>query len=249
LYATNAALKANGAAPGTQRVHLASGRRPQFLGGGLDRPAPPVPIGDDLGAGALGRHVRQQVEFGLPVARRSVREHRHPPQDQDLARAVGGPDRLLEDLAGVDPAAGPPLPDEPPAGRRGAWSDHGGSAPLNDPEEEVRRAEVAVGDPEVLRRDQLQDPAQRRALLRMAVFAQDHVGGQHQPGVEHDRRMTGPGRGADRPQLLEPVPGAGEVVPVEAAAEWTRAADTAVSVPSSLSYTAPMVAPTVSARA
>jgi hypothetical protein len=34
-------------------------------------------------------------------------------------------------------------------------SDHEGTAATVDPEEEVRRAEVAVGDPEVLRRDVL----------------------------------------------------------------------------------------------
>ena len=84
-----------------------------------------------------------------------------------------------------------------------------------DPEEEVGRAKVAVGDPEILRRDDLQDLVQQRPFLGMTVFAQDHVGGQHQPGVEDDQRMAGQGPGADRPQLLEPVLGPGEMVAVE----------------------------------
>ena len=49
----------------------------------------------------------------------------------------------------------------------------------------------------------------------MTVFAQDHIGGQHQPGVEHDQRMAGQGRGADGPQFLDPMLGPGEVVAVE----------------------------------
>ncbi len=94
-------------------------------------------------------------------------------------------------------------------------TDHEGSVPPRDPEEEVGGAEVAVGDPEVVRRDDRQDPVQQRPLLGMTVFAQDHVGGQHQPGVEHDQRMAGQGPGADGPQLLEPVLAPGEMVAVE----------------------------------
>ena len=129
--------------------------------------------------------------------------------------SLRGSNRVLEDLAGVDPAAGPPLPDELPMERRGMLSDHEESAPLRDPEEEVGRAEVAVGDPEILRRDDLQDLVQQRPFLGMTVFTQDHVGGQHQPGVEDDQRMAGQGPGADRPQLLEPVLRPGEMVAVE----------------------------------
>jgi hypothetical protein len=49
----------------------------------------------------------------------------------------------------------------------------------------------------------------------MTVFTQDHVGSQHPLGVEHDQRMTGQGPGADGPQLLDSVLGAGEMVAVE----------------------------------
>ena len=64
----------------TQRVDLAVERRLQLLERRLDRPAAPVQIGEDLGAGVLGRHVGQQVEFGVPVPRRLAQEHRDPPQ-------------------------------------------------------------------------------------------------------------------------------------------------------------------------
>jgi hypothetical protein len=115
----------------------------------------------------------------------------------------------------IRPHARPPLPDELPVECRGVLTDHEGSVPPRDPEEEVRRAGVAVGDPEVVRRDDRRDPVQQRPLLGMTVLAQDHVGGQHQPGVEHDQRMAGRGPGADRPQLLEPVLAPGEMVAVE----------------------------------
>ncbi len=199
----------------TQGVDLAVERRLQLLERGLDRPAATVQIGDDLGAGVLGRHVGHQVELRVPVPRRLVQDHRDPPQEEDLTRVVGGPDRLLIDLAGLDPAARPPLADALPVECRGVLSDHEETAAPRDPEEEIGRAEVAVGDEEVLGRDDRQDPVQQRSLLGMTVFAQDDVGGQHQPGVEDDQRLAGQGPGADRPQLLEPVLGAGEMVAVE----------------------------------
>ena len=140
---------------------------------------------------------------------------RDPTQDEDLARVVGGPDRLLEDLAGVDPAARPPLPHELPVQRRGVLADDEERLATGDPEEEVRRAEVAILDPEIAGADDFQDLVQQRTLLGMAVFAEDHVGGQHQPRVEHDQGLPRQGPGADRPQFLEPVLGPGQVVAVE----------------------------------
>ena len=127
------------------------------------------------------------------------------------------PPPATPDPAGFGPPARPPLPDELPVERRGVLSDHEEPVSPRDPEEEIRRAEVAVGDPEVLRRDQRQDLVQQRSLLGMTVFTQHHVGGQHPSGVEDDQRMAGQGSGADRPQLLEPVFGPGEMVAVEEA--------------------------------
>jgi hypothetical protein len=49
----------------------------------------------------------------------------------------------------------------------------------------------------------------------MTVFTGDDIGGQHQPGVEHDQCMAGQGGGAHGPQLLDPMLGAGEVIAVE----------------------------------
>ncbi len=94
-------------------------------------------------------------------------------------------------------------------------SNQEGPIAASDPEEEIGRAEVAVGDPKILRLRPSPRSDPTATFLGMTVFAQDHIGGQHQPGVEHDQRMTGQGRGADGPQFLDPMLGPGEVVAVE----------------------------------
>ena len=86
---------------------------------------------------------------------------------------------------------------------------------MDDPEEEVGRAEVAVRDPQVPRRDGLKDLIQQRPLLGMAALAEDGVDGQHPFGVEDDEGMAGQGPGPHRPQLLDAVLGPGQVVAVE----------------------------------
>ncbi len=103
--------------------------------GDLDQPPLAVQLGDHTGAGVLGRHVGQEVDLHVPVPRRLVQDHRDPPQDEDLARVVGRPDRLLEDLAGLDPAARPPLPGELPVQRRGVLPDDEAGLATGDPEE------------------------------------------------------------------------------------------------------------------
>ena len=94
-------------------------------------------------------------------------------------------------------------------------ADHEGTATPGDPEEEVGRAEVAVGDPDLAGPDRLQDLIQQRPLLGVAVLAEEHVGGQHRLRVEHDQGVAGQGPGPDGPQLLDPVLGPGQVVAVE----------------------------------
>ena len=155
------------------------------------------------------------MDLGVPVAGRCVQDHGDPAQEQDLARVVADPDLLLEHLAGRTPAARPPLPRELPVQRRGMLADDEGRIAPRDPEEEIRRAEVPVLDPEVPRSDDLQDLTQQRALLRVAVLAEDDVDGQHSLRVEHDQRLAGQGAGADDPQLLDSVLGAREMVAVE----------------------------------
>ena len=55
-----------------------------------------------------------------------------------------------------------------------------------NPEEEIRRAEVPVLDPEIPRSHDFQDLIQQRTLLRVAVLAEDDVGGQHSLRVEYE---------------------------------------------------------------
>lgn len=94
-------------------------------------------------------------------------------------------------------------------------ADHERTAPAGDAEQEVGRAEVAVGNPQVARPDHGPDLVGQRPLLGMAVLAEYHGADQHPLGVEHDQGVTGQGPGAGEPQRLDPVLAAGQVVAVE----------------------------------
>src|SRR5512135_794132 len=74
---------------------------------------------------------RNQSTYSWPAP------HRHPPQEQDLARGVGGTQRLLEDRTGLDPSPGFPLADERVIQRRGVLADDKEATATGDSEEEV----------------------------------------------------------------------------------------------------------------
>ena len=53
----------------------------------------------------LGREVRHEMKFPVAVAGRRIQDHRNAAHEEDFAGVgIGQPHRLLEDLAGVDPA-------------------------------------------------------------------------------------------------------------------------------------------------
>jgi hypothetical protein len=155
------------------------------------------------------------MDLPVTIPRRLVQDHRHAPQEENLARLVGRPQPLLEDRPGLDPPARLPLAHQGVMQRRGVLADDEGAVATGDPEDEVGGAEVAVRDPQILRRDGLEDLIQQRPLLGMAVLAEDGVDGQHPLGVEDDQGVTGQGRRPHRPQLLDAVLGPGQVVAIE----------------------------------
>src|SRR4051812_25803969 len=138
-----------------------------------------------------------------------------PPARLPPAVPAAGGHPLLEARPGPGPAAGPPLAH--PLDEEGGpvLPDHEAAVPLDDAEEEVGRAEVAVGDPDVSGPDRFQDLTQQRPLLGMAVLAAEHVGDEHRLRVEHDQGLARQGTGPDGAKLLEPVLGPGQVVTVE----------------------------------
>ena len=105
------------------------------------------------------------MDLRVPVACRFVQDDHDLLQEQDLSRIVGRPDRLLADLAGLDPAAVPPLADELPVQVPGMLADNEECFAASDPIEQLRGAEVAVGDPQIAWPDQCEDLISERTLL------------------------------------------------------------------------------------
>src|SRR3954454_4051322 len=107
------------------------------------------------------------MDLGVTVPSRAVQDHGDPAQEQDLTSLMNDPDRLLEDLAGLDPSPRPSFADELPGQVAGMLADHEEGRTPGDPEDEAGRAEVAILDPEVVGPDQRQERLQERSLLSM----------------------------------------------------------------------------------
>ena len=84
-----------------------------------------------------------------------------------------------------------------------------------DAEDEPRRAEVAVGDPQVAGLDPRQHRIDQGPLLGVGVLARDHIDDQHGGRVEDHQRLARQGGGAGRAGRREAVFGPGQVVAVE----------------------------------
>jgi hypothetical protein len=199
----------------TQRLDLALERLLHLLEGGFNRPATTINIGNLLCIGRPERYVRQQMNLGVAVPGRLVQDYRDASPEEHLARGIGGPKALLEDRPRGASALGLALAHERVEQGRTVLTDHERTLPRGDPEQEAGGAEVAVGDPKILRRDRVHDLIQQRPFLSMAVFAEYDIGGQHPLRFEDDQGVTGQGPGPHRPQFLDPVLGLGQVVAVE----------------------------------
>jgi hypothetical protein len=98
---------------------------------------------------------------------------------------------------------------------RAVLADDESGLPLGQAEQEGGGAEVAVGDPQVLGGDALEQARQQGALLGVGVLAAEDVGGQLQLGLEDDQRLPRQGAGRRAAQLLEAALAGGQVVAVE----------------------------------
>ena len=56
--------------------------------------------------------------------------------------------------------------------------------------QEVDRAKVAIGDPQIVLFDQGQDLAQQRTFLRVPIFTQDDLSGQHLLLVQYHQNVA-----------------------------------------------------------
>jgi hypothetical protein len=63
-------------------------------------------------------------------------------------------------------------------------------ASRRDSEEQGRRAEVSVGDPDIVRFDKGENLRRERSFLCVSVFTRDHVGREHQRRIQHDQRVS-----------------------------------------------------------
>src|SRR5215217_7728099 len=109
------------------------------------------------------------MNLGVALSVKLIKDHRDSSQQEDFALGVRGPELLLEDRASLKASPTFPLTHQRVMQSRAVLADHERATTLRDPEEEAGRAEVAVGDPEVLGRHLLQDLIQQRPLLGMAV--------------------------------------------------------------------------------
>jgi len=89
------------------------------------------------------------------------------------------------------------------------------TAPRRDAEEDGRRAEVAVGDPQVAGSDHGQELVGHRPLLGVTVLAQDDIEDQPRLGLEDDQSLPRQGPGTGGPQRLEPMLGPGQVTAID----------------------------------
>src|SRR5512142_294992 len=89
------------------------------------------------------------------------------------------------------------------------------SAPRPDPEDEPRRAEIAVRDPQVAGINPRQDLVDQGPLLSIGVLAGDGIDDQHARQVEDHQGLARQDRGTGRTRRPDAVFGPGQVVPVE----------------------------------
>ena len=199
-----------------QRVDLADQGFGQCLEHVLEPPALPVSLGQRPGVGPLPRHVRQQEQFLLLVPGRLVQVQPDAAEGHcPAAVRLGDRDRLLGHRPGGDPAHLGPRRALLPVERRLVLTHQEAAAAGAGAEDQPRRAEVAVGDPEVAGLDPRQHLIDQGPLLGVGVLARDNIDDQHGGRVEDHQRLPRQGRGAGRAGRRDAMLGAGEVVAVE----------------------------------
>ena len=93
--------------------------------------------------------------------------------------------------------------------------DQEAAATGEDSKEQPRRAEVAVGDPQVAGLDSRQHLVNQRPLLGVGVLAGHDVNDQHRGRVKDHQRLPRQGGGASGPGRRNPMLGSGQVVAVK----------------------------------
>ena len=89
-----------------------------------------------------------------------------------------------------------------------------GLAACGQPEQEGGRAEIAVGQQQILRFEPLQQSRQQGPFRGVTVRARQHVYRQHQRRIEHDHGMSRQRRNILRPQFLQTPLGCRQVIAI-----------------------------------
>ena len=87
--------------------------------------------------------------------------------------------------------------------------------PRGNAKQKACRADVAVGDPQIVCLNGQQHLRQQASFLCIGIFAGKHVGHEHPIRLQDHQRQTRQGTAAEGPQLFDAVLGCRQVVPVE----------------------------------
>ena len=180
----------------------------------LQRPPPPVQVCNRDRAGIAGRHVRQDGQLRVPISCRGVQAHEDPAGLERGAILAFEGDLLLKDFPGF----GAPAPTE--RARRddaqlGMMANDEEALSCREPVQERKRAEVAVRHPAVAGLRKREHLRRHGALLRVPVFTRQHVGREHEVGLENDERLSRQRARRAFPEHVEPSLRRGEMVAIE----------------------------------
>ena len=140
------------------------------------------------------------------VARRLVQHHRNSsPSQRFLVRGVVQLYGLLVNHACSDAADPFAIANFPPMQRGSVLPRQEIRIAAMDAEEEMRRAKIAVVDPQFAATDHRHNIVQQRTLLGMAVLTGQYFGRQHRVRVQHHQGLARQSARAQRPQFLDPM--------------------------------------------
>ena len=187
----------------------------------LERPPVPVQLGDLRRARVTDWYVGQDRDLRITVPGGLVEANNDTANFDRTAVFAEKRRALFEELArftSTSTVKGSPRDD-----REVAVLPDGEEAPsVADAFQEGHRAEVPIAHPNLSRFDARQHLREQRPLLGMRVLARDHIGGEHQVGIQDHQSLSRQGSCPALPQHSEAPFGGSEVIAVDDSNPVTR---------------------------
>ena len=196
-------------------MNLAVQRRGDLLEHGFDGPTLTIQLGQRQSVGVTLGHVAEQVDFPVTRTRRLVQLHRNASEGGRLTRLrVTQLDGLLIDHSRWAMSDLPP-PTQQRSLDGAVLPDQEVPQPPGDTEEELQRAEVPIGQPQILGLDTGQRGVQQTAFLGVTILGQEYFFCQHPFLIQHDQDLARQRRRPRGAQLFNPMLGGRQMVAIQ----------------------------------